>query len=198
VLNEWFGLPFGGPERIVLTGFATAAEQGLKGSRRSPTYGPRPGDEIFKALCGLMEDGARTVLFTRWRTGGKTNFDLVREFARELPNAPATEAWQRACLLAREEPMELSLEPRLKRSADAAELPGAGHPFFWAGYLLADTTPRPDDVAEDAKAEDAEPAARAAVQNKLPMPAKPGEGAIEPSAQENSTAPPVATTDREE
>ena len=31
---HWFGLPYGGPQRIVLTGFATAAEQGLKGSRR--------------------------------------------------------------------------------------------------------------------------------------------------------------------
>ena len=90
-----------------------------------------------------MADGARTIVLTRWRTGGRTNFDLVREFVRELPNAPATEAWQRACLLARESPLEASREPRLKRSDETGELPTADHPFFWAGYLLVDTSPRP-------------------------------------------------------
>jgi hypothetical protein len=141
--RAWFGLPHGGPERIVLCGFTTAAEQGLKsGSRRRLNDdGGRPGDELFYRLCEMMSDGARTILLTRWRTGGRTNFELVREFVRELPNAPANEAWQRAGLLARESPLEAPREPRLKRTESTGELPTADHPFFWAGYLLVDTSP---------------------------------------------------------
>ncbi len=39
-----------------------------------------PGDEVFLAVCGLMANGARTILLSRWRTGGQTSVDLVREF----------------------------------------------------------------------------------------------------------------------
>lgn len=154
-LAKWFALPYGGPERIILTGFPTAAEQGLKGSRRTTGRGGagQPGSEIFQSVCGLMAGGARTVLLTRWRTGGRTNFDLVREFVQELPNASAAEAWQRACVLAREAPLDATHEPRLKRPDDAAEMSNADHPFFWAGYLLVDSTPPPTDEVEPADAE---------------------------------------------
>jgi hypothetical protein len=155
-LSAWIALPYGGPQQVVLTGFATAAEQGLKSSRRSSGRASRSGSEIFQSLCSLMADGGRTILITRWRTGGGTNFDLVREFMRELPNVPATEALQRACLLARESPLEAAREPRLKRSDETGELPTANHPFFWAGYLLVDTSPRP---ALDENADEQQPAA---------------------------------------
>ncbi len=97
-LNAWTTLPFGGPERITLTGFKTEAEQGLKGTRRSSNR-TRVGDELFQSLCNMMAEGARTVLITRWRTGGRTNFDLVREFVKGSADTLAAEAWQRACLL---------------------------------------------------------------------------------------------------
>jgi hypothetical protein len=118
----------------------------------------------------MMANGARTILLTRWRTGGRTNFDLVREFAKESANSPAAEAWQRAVLLARENPIDQTHEPRLKVSKDAGDLPKADHPFFWAGYLLVDTSPRPEKA----------PAEQPAVppkssETKLPAPAKPAE-----------------------
>jgi hypothetical protein len=157
--GAWLGLPYGGPEQIVLTGLATEAETGLKAAPRRPTTRSNtnrkanvvtggPGSELFQTLCGLMADGARTILVTRWRTGGRTNFDLVREFAKELPQAPPAEAWQRACLLAREAPIDPAREPRLKRSDETGDPPTADHPFFWAGYLLVDTTPRPEEKVE--------------------------------------------------
>ncbi len=152
----WFGLPYGGPERIVLSGFSTAAEQSLKAagknSRRS-----RAGDEIFQYLCKAMGDGARTMLLTRWRTGGNANFELVREFVRELPTTPANESWQRACLLTRETPLDLPREPRLKRSDATGEQPVADHPFFWSGYLLVDNSP--NRLMQEAEAEALEAAA---------------------------------------
>jgi hypothetical protein len=113
-----------------------------------------------------MANGARTILLTRWRTGGRTNFELVREFVQELPQIPATEAWQRACLLARESPLDASREPRLKKSDDAAAPPTADHPFFWAGYLLVDSNTRSskqigDDGDQKALSADKMPAVEA-------------------------------------
>jgi tetratricopeptide (TPR) repeat protein len=186
-LNNWILLPFGGPQQIVLTGVATEAEQGLKTSRRGAKHA-RPGAEIFDSLCDLMAGGARTILMTRWRTGGRTNFDLVHEFARESANAPAADAWQRACLLARESPLDASREPRLKKSDETVELPTADHPFFWAGYLLVDTGPRPE-VQNPPPAESSKPDAKkadgakpdAAKGDKLPPPDKPKTGDEKPA-----------------
>jgi hypothetical protein len=141
-LDAWSRLPFGGPERLVVTSFTTEAEQGLRGSRRGAA-GP-PGSEVFQTTCALMASGTRTILLSRWRTGGRTNFDMVSEFVQELPQATAADAWRRAIVLAREAPVDIAREPRLKRSDELTSLPSADHPFFWAGYLLVDTGTRPD------------------------------------------------------
>jgi len=188
-LSAWFGLPYGGPERVILSGFTTASEQGLKGSlRRGAARATRPGDELFQSLCGLMADGARTILLTRWRTGGRTNFELVREFARELPNAPANEAWQRACLLARETPLEPAREPRLKRSDETGEQPTADHPFFWGGYLLVDTSPWQEEPTEVAVPELAD-AGKDANGKPLPPPATPPQPAAVPRTEKDDAQP---------
>ena len=88
-LGDWLALPWGGPDVIVLPGFHTAAEDSLKRIRKGP-----PGNEMFLSVCGLMANGARTLLLSRWRTGGQTSFDLVREFAQELPRTSPADAWQ--------------------------------------------------------------------------------------------------------
>ncbi len=132
-LADWLALPWGGPELVILPGFHTAAEDGLK----RPHHGA-PGNEVFLSVCGLMANGARTVLLSRWRTGGQTSFDLVREFVQELPNSSPSDAWQRAVLLAMDSRANLGGEPRVKRSP-ADEAPKANHPFFWAGYMLVDS-----------------------------------------------------------
>jgi hypothetical protein len=187
--NSWNGLPYGGPERIAITGYKTEL-QGPKSPRRETgraSAGRRPsaapGDEVFQSLCNLMAGGARTVLLSRWRTSGRTNFDLVREYFKESAETPAAEAWQRAGLLARENPIDQTHEPRLKRSEDTGETPTADHPFFWAGYLVVDTSPRPEkpEVVEPAKAEppktespkSAAPKNDAAEEKSLPPPGKP-------------------------
>src|SRR5207248_8391091 len=123
-----------------------------------------------------MSGGARTVLLTRWRTSGRTNFDLVREFAKESADSPAAEAWQRACLLARENPIDQKHEPRLKRAEDADEVPKADHPFFWAGYLLVDTGPRPAKAEAPAEAKGIAPKLTSP-EKKLPAPTNPAEPA---------------------
>jgi tetratricopeptide (TPR) repeat protein len=142
-LGDWLALPWGGPDVIVLPGFHTAAEDSLKRIRKGP-----PGNEVFLSVCGLMANGARTLLLSRWRTGGQTSFDLVREFTQELPRTSPADAWQRAILVTAGSRVNLDGEPRIKR-APTDDPPKANHPFFWAGYMLVDcgtpVEPKPDE-----------------------------------------------------
>lgn len=128
-LEAWLALPWPGPSDVVLPGFHSAAEAGLKRGSN--------GDEVFFAACGLMASGSRSVLLSRWPVSGQSTFDLVREYVQELPFAPASEAWQRSVQLARSNPIVPELEPRLSAAGGAVELM-ADHPFFWAGYMLVD------------------------------------------------------------
>jgi len=127
-----------------------------------------------------MASGARTVLLSRWRTGGQTSCDLMREFAQELPHAEPSEAWQRAVFLAANTPLNLDAEPRIKPTA-GEEVPKATHPFFWAGYLLVDTgaaARRPDAQAEapPAKPDDADAGLKGAGNGPANPPAPPADG----------------------
>jgi len=142
LLADWLWLPWGAPREIILPGYHTTAEDSLKRLDRTA-----PGREIFLSACGLMASGCRTVLLSRWRTGGRTSYELVREFAQELPHIAPSEAWQRSVFLAAASRLELDQEPRVKRTTD--EPPAANHPFFWAGYMLIDsgTAPQPAEGA---------------------------------------------------
>jgi hypothetical protein len=139
-LAGWFALPFGGPERVILPGYHTAAESGAR-------KGKTNGEEMFLALCGLMSAGARTILISRWRPAGQTSLELVREFAQELPNTTAADAWQRSVQVAWENPLEPDREPRIQKASARDAHFKADHPFFWAGYMLVDagTSAAPDD-----------------------------------------------------
>jgi len=143
-LTNWLPLPWGIPELIVLPGFHTAAENGLKKKVNFP-----PGQEVFLSVTALMSGGARTILLSRWRLGGQTSIDLVREFVQELPYDTAAAAWHRSITLAQDRPVNPELEPRIsKAGADPALT--AAHPFFWSGYLLVDSGKSP--VKEEAPA----------------------------------------------
>ena len=129
-LADWMLLPWPSPDQIVMPGFHTPAEDALK---RGGT-----GEEVFLTVCGLMATGSRSILLSRWRTGGQTSFDLMREYVQELPHRPAASAWRRSVQLLRKGSVDPSREPRVKVAASADSL-AADHPFFWAGYMLVDT-----------------------------------------------------------
>jgi tetratricopeptide (TPR) repeat protein len=131
-LEHWFTMPWGGPEIVVLPGYRTSAETGLKGKNAGN------GRDLFLASCGLLSTGARTILISRWRVGGKTANDLVREFVQELPHTSPADAWQRSVQLLMESTIDPTAEPRV-RGVDENLVPKAEHPFFWAGYLLVDS-----------------------------------------------------------
>jgi CHAT domain-containing protein len=82
-----------------------------------------------------MTTGTRTILISRWRSGGQSSLDLVREFTQELPHTTPADAWQRAVQVVSGSPLMTDAEPRVKKSDAALQ---ASHPFFWAGYMLVD------------------------------------------------------------
>jgi CHAT domain-containing protein len=172
-LGDWMVLPWGAPGEIILPGYHTTAEDAMKKSARG-----MPGDEVFLSVCGLMSCGARTILLSRWRTGGQSSFDLVREFAQELPHTSPADAWQRAVMLETAAQLNVEAEPRIKRTA-TEETPMASHPFFWAGYMLIDssqvaqkTSPQPTEAAGKLKKSDT-PAEKSAEVEKPQQKSKP-------------------------
>lgn len=132
-LSQWFTLPWKSPIQIVLPGFHTPAESSL----RSVSSGTA-GSELFLSVCGLMSTGTRTILLSRWRTGGQSSYELVRQFIQELPFASAADAWQRSVQMMMLTPVDFDRESRIKKSADGDAIT-ARHPFFWSGYMLVDT-----------------------------------------------------------
>jgi hypothetical protein len=165
--DGWMSLPWGGPDQVMLPGFHTPAEHGLSDKEKNPG-----GLDVFLSTCGLMATGSRTILLSRWRTGGKTSVDLMRELAQELPQSGAAQAWQRSVLLCTEARLAPEQEPRVSLGPKAG-MTSSSHPFFWAGYLLVDTGLRPaSDPPKDAPAGDAAGAA----------PKPPAAGAAKPPA----------------
>src|SRR5690606_19879042 len=126
-LADWFPLPWGAPEQIILPGFHSAAESGMRQARR----GPAAGADLFLTVTGLMANGSQTVLISRWRTGGQSSYDLTREFIQELPHTNASDAWQRAIQVVSEQAIIPEREPRVLLKAKDAPSIKASHPFFW-------------------------------------------------------------------
>ena len=181
-LDQWMTIAGNGPQRILLPGMHTAAERGGKGSRsRRGGESVAPGDELFFASCGLMSAGADTLLLSRWRVGGLSTLDLLREFIQELPHTAAEEAWQRSVQLIQETPIDPTSELRVKAGKEPVELT-AKHPFFWAGYMVVDSGWRPvqPEATADAAAAGQPAAGQPAAGQPAGAPAEPGAPAGEP------------------
>ncbi|HZZ29976.1 MAG TPA: CHAT domain-containing protein [Pirellulales bacterium] len=149
-LSAWLGLPWKNADVFILPSFHTAAENSLKNLAVESKNGITAGSDLFLATTGLMATGARTILISRWRTGGQTCVDLVRQFIQELPFSSADAAWQRAVELVSQSPLDPQHEPRVKRKPDAPPT-NAQSPFFWAGYLLIDSGVGPEESSEQPK-----------------------------------------------
>jgi CHAT domain-containing protein len=130
-VSDWMMLPWGCPEQLVLPTFHTATEFGLK---KGGT-----GEEMFLSICGLMASGGRSILLSRWRVGGRTTADFVREFAQELPHTSPAAAQRRSISLLRGTALDPREEGRIRAPATLDEFKPE-HPFFWGGYMLVDSS----------------------------------------------------------
>ena len=175
----WMTLPWGAPDQLILPAFHTAAESSLK---RAST-----GDEIFLSLCGLMSTGTRTILISRWRTGGQTSVDLAKEFVQELPHTSADVAWQRSVQLTMSGEVDPAREPRIQKlTADGLK---ADHPFFWAGYLLVDSQGDPNEILDIPASEPAAELPAAMNPARMEAPEGVATGAAETEATDKEDAP---------
>lgn len=130
--EAWLALPFDAPRELMLPGFATAAARSFKGIPAETA-----GLDLFLPACAILGSGSKTLLISRWRTGGRVAQDLVREFVQELPHTSPADAWQRSVFLAAESDLNPDAEPRFE--ARDGRPRKAAHPFFWSGYMLFDS-----------------------------------------------------------
>ncbi len=140
-LTAWMDLPWAAPQQLILPGYITVSEDGLRAKTN--------GDELLVTSCGLMSAGVRTILLSRWRTGGQMSMELVREFMQESTQVGPAAAWQRSVQLARSTDLDPFSEPRIK-GVQEGNVPKADHPFFWSGYMLIDSgfpSSQPNDPA---------------------------------------------------
>ena len=128
---SWLTLPWGGPSLVVLPAFHTPAEVALRGVTL------QNGDDLFLSSMLLEACGARTILMSRWRTGGRVSYDLVEQFLLGLSAKPAAEAWRRAIMEVGSNPIKPDEEPRVRKEPKM-EVPIANHPFFWGAFILID------------------------------------------------------------
>jgi hypothetical protein len=167
-LNDWLHLPWGAPEVMVLPGYHTVAENPAKRTARGA-----PGSEMFFSVMGMLASGSRTILLSRWRTGGQTGF------VQELPQGPASDAYQRAMLVVMNSTLDLNAEPRIKKGT-GNDAPKAESPFFWAGYMLIDpgefVERKPGEPDDDESPPGGKVAPKPGQKAKIGEKAKPGAG----------------------
>ncbi|MDR3182070.1 MAG: hypothetical protein LBT89_03970 [Planctomycetaceae bacterium] len=152
-IASWLPLPYGGPQLVILPAFHTAAEAGLpepkKRKRNKEALYEANGDDLFLSAMLLQSCGADTILISRWKTGGRSAFDLTEQFLKGYAEQSAAAAWRQAVSTVGSSPLVLGEEPRVSKpdkdkekdkdkAEDNAPAPFANHPFFWGGYMLID------------------------------------------------------------
>ena len=128
---DWIPAPWGAPRLIVLPALRTPAENSLKNGG--------DGSEIFLPILAAQSTGADAMLLSRWRTGGRSAFDLSTDFLKNYESQPVAEAWKNAVVDLMKRDVVLAEEPRLKTPGRSEEPPKYALPFWWAGYLLIDS-----------------------------------------------------------
>ncbi len=128
---DWIFAPWGAPRLIVLPSLRTPAENALKNGG--------DGSELFLPVLAAQSTGADAMLLSRWRTGGRSAFDLATDFLKNYESEPVADAWKKAVLNLMKRDVVLDEEPRLKTPGRSEEPPKYALPFWWAGYLLIDS-----------------------------------------------------------
>ena len=130
-VSAWVESPWGAPRLIVMPALRTPAENSLKNGGR--------GAELALAVLAMQASGADTMLLSRWRTGGRSAYDLSQDFIKNYEKEPAADAWKHAATSLMTRDVVVDEEPRLKKLGRSDEIPQYAAPFWWAGYMLIDS-----------------------------------------------------------
>lgn len=136
---QWVRLPWGAPRLIILPGFRSGAENALKSNI--------DGNEFFFSILSMQASGADTILISRWRTGGRSSYDLVNFFMENIRSMDYASAWKKAVQSLWATEIVLNEEPRLKGLFPKDKTVWVDHPFFWSGFMLI--SPGESDVVID-------------------------------------------------
>jgi hypothetical protein len=86
-----------------------------------------------------MASGSRTVVLSRWRTGGASTYVMMGEFLEKAQTQGAEQAWRSAVNKVRAGESAVGTEPRIR---DEGQPTKTSHPFFWSGYMMVDISAR--------------------------------------------------------
>ena len=90
-----------------------------------------------------MASGSRTVVLSRWRTGGQSTYVMMGEFLEKAKIQGAEQAWRNAVNTVRAGESAAGAEPRIR---DEGQPTKTSHPFFWSGYMMVDVSARSGDA----------------------------------------------------
>lgn len=128
-LRLWLLLPWRAPEYMVLPVFQSDAAHGFRAKRR--------GTELFMSSLGMMAAGSRSMLISRWRTGGANSLAFSRSYFQRLTKMSTAQAFKESLAAAKEMNLNYSIEPLVRSKSNDAAVK-ATHPFFWAPYMRFD------------------------------------------------------------
>lgn len=150
-LADWVSLGSAAPRSLVLPGLNSIG---------GPDYRSRAdGSDLFIKTTALMASGAKSILASRWNSGGQTQMELAGRFAIHSQSMNSGEALQRAIAEVRSLPVDPAKEPRMKFANVDLDADGEGaaagtmtadHPFFYAQAMLVALPEVPMTVSAEA------------------------------------------------
>ena len=129
--TDWIASPWGAPRLYVAPALRTSAEDALKNGG--------DGSELFLPILAMQASGADAMLLSRWRTGGRSAYDLALDFVKNYEKEPTANAWKHAALKLMKRDVVVEEEPRLRKLGRNESIPKYDSPFWWAGYMIIDS-----------------------------------------------------------
>lgn len=130
-VSDWIAAPWGAPRLFVAPSLRTYAENALKNGG--------DGSELFLPILAMQASGADGMLLSRWRTGGRSAYDLATDFVKNYESEPTADAWKRSALKLMQRDVVVEEEPRLRKLGRSEQTPKYDSPFWWAGYMVVDS-----------------------------------------------------------
>ncbi len=144
-LASWLKLPWTGPTQVVLPFFESAGARGVPSKNA--------GDDLFLTTMGMLAAGTKTIMISRWSTGGKSGLDFAKVYWEKSRTASAMEAIFAAEQAMLEMPVDFDRESKVKKAKDPAVTKSI-NPLFWAGYFVVDVPSTADPNAGIEKLQD--------------------------------------------
>lgn len=125
-LRNWMLLPWQAPDEFLFPAFQSDAGNGLRGQKK--------GTDLFLFSLGMMGSGTRSLLLSRWRSGGTNSLAFSKFYLERQKSMSSAQAFRESMIAARKLELNYSTEPQIRTKKNDPVLK-AEHPYFWSGYL---------------------------------------------------------------